>query len=143
MRISIAADHAGFELKNEMIDLFSFYDVGTCSVDQCDYPIFAKLVVDDVLNSKSNFGILICGSGIGMSIAANKYLGIRAALCYNELSAKLAREHNDANIICLGSKFVGKDQAVNIIKTFLNTNFSSEQRHQKRIDIINKLGERI
>jgi ribose 5-phosphate isomerase B len=148
MNISIAADHAGLKLKNQITELFFnsdylFNDIGTYNTKPCDYPIFAQLVVNDILNSVSEFGILICGSGIGMSIVSNKYCGIRAALCHDELSAQLAREHNNANILCLGSRFIKEDKVYNIVKTFLDSQFSFEERHQKRVNIMNKLGEKI
>ena len=141
IKIAIGSDHAGFKLKKHIIDVFEglyhFLDLGPdSSSDSCDYPDFANSVAGSLASFQSDFGILICGSGIGMSIAANRNKFIRAALCFDDKSAVLAREHNNANVVCIGANFVGKQTAERIIRVFLNTNFSKEDRHLKRIDKI-------
>lgn len=138
MNIFIASDHAGFNFKQEIIRAFdgsklNFIDLGTNSTDSVDYPDFANKLCDKILENKNTFGILICGSGIGMSIAANRHHGIRAALCNESLSAKLARMHNDANVLCMGARLIGISMAEEIINTFLNTSFEGG-RHIKRIE---------
>ena len=110
-------------------------DEGTYSKESCDYPEFARKVANLVAEKKADKGILICGSGIGMSIAANKVKGIRAALCSETTSARLSREHNNSNILCLGQRLIGETMAFEIVETWLNTEFAGG-RHQHRIDII-------
>ena len=107
--------------------------MGCNSNDSVDYPDFADQVCEQVIDGKVQYGILVCGTGIGMSMAANRYQGIRAALCYTEYSARMSREHNDANILCLGDRVLGKGLAENIVDVWLTTSFSGG-RHQKRID---------
>lgn len=135
-KIAIASDRAGLELKtyiiNELKEQYDFDDLGTNNQDPVDYPDYAIKVVDKILSGHSEFGILICGTGIGMSIAANKHKGIRAGLCHNSLEARLTREHNDANILCLGGRMIGKECAVENVKVFLTTNFAGG-RHTNRI----------
>ena len=142
--IAIGCDHAGFDLKNIIIKYleqhnFIYKDYGTYDKNSCDYPDYAKLVCESIINNKSKFGVLICNTGIGISICANKFSGIRAALCNNSFGARMSREHNDANVLALGAGVIGKDLALDILKTFLQTNFSDELRHVKRIDEIKKL----
>lgn len=139
--IYIANDHGGVLLKNEIISFlksqnYEFTNLGTDEEKSCDYPDFAKLVAKKVLEDKGSKGILICGTGIGISIAANKIEGIRCALCGDVFSAKATREHNDANIVALGARVVGAGLATMIVKEFLETEFSNEQRH---VDRINKI----
>ncbi|MCX8158243.1 MAG: ribose 5-phosphate isomerase B [Candidatus Diapherotrites archaeon] len=142
--IFIASDHAGFEhkefIKNKLTKKgFEVFDLGCYNKESCDYPDFAKILAKKVLKKKI-FGILICGTGIGMSITANRFRGIRAALCTNSYMAKVAREHNDANILCLGSRILSKKEALKISEIFLTTEFSGEIRHKRRIrkiDIVN------
>ena len=135
-KIAIASDRAGLELKtyiiNELKEQYDFDDLGTNNQDLVDYPDYAIKVVDKILSGHSEFGILICGTGIGMSIAANKHKGIRAGLCHNSLEARLTREHNDANILCLGGRMIGKECALENVKVFLTTNFAGG-RHTNRI----------
>ncbi|OCL87385.1 ribose 5-phosphate isomerase B [Arcobacter porcinus] len=143
MKYFIASDHAGIELKEFIKDILKkenieIIDMGPNSKDRVDYPDFAKLVCEEVQKEKSHFGILVCGSGIGMSMAANKFDGIRAALCHNIYSAKMAREHNDANVICLGERVSGEGIIEEIIKTWLNSSFEGG-RHQGRVEKINNL----
>jgi ribose 5-phosphate isomerase B len=140
VRIAVGSDHRGIELKQSIIDLltklgYEYGDLGGYSADPVDYPDIAKEVALAVAGKKYDHGILICGSGIGMSIAANKVKGIRAALCCNVLSAERARLHNDANILCLGRDIVGQEVAFDIVKTYLATSFEGG-RHQRRIEKI-------
>ncbi len=139
--IGIGSDHGGFNLKEEIIKYLKennipFKDYGTYSTEAVDYPIYAKKVAEDVANNKLDKGILICGTGIGISIAANKVKGIRAALCHDVFSAKATREHNNANILAMGERVIGVGLALEIVKTFLETPFSNEERHIKRINMI-------
>ncbi len=139
--IGIGSDHGGFNLKNEIIKYLeqnniSFKDYGTYSTEAVDYPVYAKKVANDVANGTLDKGILICGTGIGISIAANKVKGVRAALCHDVFSAKATREHNDANILTMGERVIGTGLALEIVKSFLNTPFSNDERHIKRINMI-------
>lgn len=139
--IGLGCDHGGFELKEEILaylkqENIAYKDYGTFSSDSCDYPIYAKLVANAVVNNEIDKGILICGTGIGISISANKIKGIRAALCHDVFSAKATREHNDANILALGARVVGSGHAIEIVKAFLETEFSNDERHIKRINMI-------
>ncbi len=141
MKIAIGSDHGGFQLKMHLIDHFSahqFDDVGTHSADSCDYPDYARLVGEKVAGGMTELGIIICGSGIGVSIAANKVKGIRAALCCNEYMAEMSRRHNDANVLALGERVLGSDLAVAIVRRWLETPFDGG-RHQRRIDKINAM----
>ena len=143
MKIALGADHAGYLLKEAVKNFLTekeieFKDFGTFKMDSCDYPEFAFKTGQAVLGSEANLGILICGTGIGMSIAANKMKGIRAAIAHNELSAKMSRLHNDANILCLGARMHEEDVAIEIIDAWLNTSFEGG-RHQKRLNLISKL----
>lgn len=135
-KIYIANDHAGYELKFELLkylqDLgYVVENLGTDCIDSVDYPDFADKLAEVI---GDDLGILICGSGIGISIAANRHSNIRAALCDSETYARLAREHNDANVICFGGRLLGVDMAKSILDVFLNTDFSNGARHIKRID---------
>ena len=139
--IGIASDHGGFSLKQEIISFFKeqnidFIDFGPYSKNSVDYPIYAKKVTDSILTKQIDTGILICGTGIGMSICANKVKGIRAALCHDVFSAKATREHNDANVLVMGERVIGFGLALEIVKEFFNTDFSNENRHIKRINMI-------
>ncbi|GAB1401609.1 ribose 5-phosphate isomerase B [Elusimicrobiota bacterium] len=142
MKISLGTDHAGFDIKKNVVDFLKssgheVMDRGTFSKDSCDYPDFAKAVASDILTGKAEKGILICGTGIGMSIAANKVKGIRAGVCWNEETAKLIALHNNANIICLGARFLYIEEIFDMIKIFLATQF--EQRHINRISKISDM----
>lgn len=139
--IGIACDHGGFNLKTEIINYFNtnnidFKDYGCFSKEPVDYPIFAKALANDISNNTLQKGILICGTGIGISIAANKVKGVRCALCGDVFSAKATRQHNDANILALGERVVGVGLALEIVKTFINTPFSNDLRHINRIKLI-------
>ena len=136
-KICIASDHAGFKLKEYIKDNLinaniSIIDLGTHTDNSVDYPDYAKKVSNRLKLKKSEIGILVCGSGTGMAISANKTKGIRAAVCYNSKSTRLSRQHNDANIISLGSRFTRKDDALKFVSTFLNTKFEGG-RHKKRV----------
>ena len=140
MKIAIGSDHAGYIVKDEIIKYFKDYEfinLGTNTSDSVDYPDYAKKVADCIVNGNADFGILICGTGIGMSIAANKIKGIRCALIYNLNTAKLAKEHNNANIIAIGARELKIDDILKMIKEYINAKF--EERHQRRLDQIYKL----
>lgn len=137
MRIALGSDHAGFELKEKIKKYLNFLgdefkDFGAFNRESCDYPDYAKKVARGVSSGKFDRGILFCGSGIGMSMAANKIRGIRASLCYNEETARLAREHNDANVLCIGARLTKEKLAKKIVKIWLETKFS-RGRHRKRV----------
>jgi len=137
MKIVLAADHGGFQLKERIKKSLlqagrSIVDVGCDSSDSVDYPDFADKAVSNMLSGDCQRGILVCGTGIGMSIAANRHRQIRAANCFDIHTAKLSREHNDANILCLGARVLDADNAIRMVMTWLDTEFSGG-RHQKRI----------
>ena len=139
--IAIGSDHGGYELKNEIMEHLKgrnieFIDCGTYSKDSCDYPDYAKAVAEKILTNEAENGILICGTGIGISIAANKIKGIRAALCHDCFSAEATKEHNNANILALGARVVGPGLALKIVDTFIDTPFSNDERHIRRINKI-------
>ncbi|PRR83159.1 ribose 5-phosphate isomerase B [Clostridium vincentii] len=140
MKIALGADHGGFELKEEIHTYikscgYEVKDFGTYSTASCDYADIAIEVAEAVARKEFEFGILICGTGIGIGIAANKVPGIRAALCSDTFSAHASREHNDANILTMGQRVVGAGLASDIVKTFLNSTFEGD-RHTRRIDKI-------
>lgn len=144
MKIGLGADHAGFSLKNELVKHlenkgYEVVDYGTDSVDRVDYPDYGKKVGENVSKHEVDLGILICGTGIGMSIAANKVKGVRAALVYDELTARLAKEHNHANVIAIGERTTDSEKAKLIVDTFLNAH--EETRHNIRIEKIAKIEE--
>ena len=139
--IALGCDHGGYELKQEIIKYLEdkkipYKDFGCDSTEAVDYPIYARKVGNAILQGECEKGILICGTGIGISIAANKMKGIRAELCIYCFCAEATREHNDANVLALGGRVVGPGLAVKIVDTFLNTEFSHAPRHQHRIDLI-------
>jgi ribose 5-phosphate isomerase B len=138
MTVYIGSDHAGFDLKDHLIKYLSgggykVEDMGCKSRESVDYPDVAGEVCGQVLGDKGSLGILICSTGTGMAMVANKKKGIRAALCTHELLAKMARLHNDANVVCLGSWIIGTALAAHIVDTFLETKFSADERHERRI----------
>jgi len=140
MKISIGNDHAGPEYKKAIVEMlkangYQVTNYGTDSADSVDYPDFAHLVALDVENKVSDFGIIICGSGNGIAMSANKHQGIRAALCWTKEIAVLARQHNDANIISIPARFTSIPQALEMVQTFLNTDFEGG-RHQNRVNKI-------
>ena len=137
--IIIGSDHGGYKLKTEIIRHleslgYEVKDLGCYSTDSCDYPVIAKSVAEKVLEENSK-GILVCGTGIGVSITANRYKGIRASHCTDTFTARMTRMHNDSNILCLGERITGVGLALDIVDIWLNTDFEGG-RHQKRIDMI-------
>ena len=142
-KIVMASDHAGFDLKNTLVeqlknDGYDVEDAGTYSKDSCDYPVFAEKACRYMLDGKAELCILVCGTGIGMSMAANKVKGIRAAFCSDTYSAKYTRLHNDANVLCMGARVVGEGLAYEIAKVFLETEFEGG-KHLRRINMISDL----
>lgn len=139
--IAIGSDHGGFELKKAVMAHLEkrgleYKDFGTYTKDSCDYPEYGRAVAQAVASGEFERGIVICGTGIGISIAANKVPGIRAALCGDCFSAQATREHNDANILAMGARVVGEGLALKIVDTFLDTPFSNDERHIRRISLI-------
>jgi ribose 5-phosphate isomerase B len=147
MKVAIGSDHAGFELKEMISNIVKemgneVIDMGTGSSCSVDYPDYAEAVADAVSKGKVERGILICGTGIGMSIVANKFKNVRAALCNDLFTAKMSRLHNDANILCLGGKIIGKDLAKEIVHIWFSTQFEGG-RHEKRLEKINLIERKV
>jgi ribose 5-phosphate isomerase B len=143
MQIAIGSDHAGFELKQQLIEYLknkqvNVFDKGCYSDERADYPDYGHAVANSLLNNEVNFGILLCGSGNGINMSANKHKGIRAALCWMEEIAKLARQHNDANILVLPARYISLEEAKKCIDVFLTEQFEGG-RHQLRIEKIDLL----
>ena len=139
-KITIGSDHAGYELKLKVIDHLKergieAIDVGTYSTDSCDYPDFAHAVCKNVQEGVTELGILVCGTGIGMSMAANKHKGIRASACSDTFSARLTRMHNDANVLCFGERVVGMGLACDLVDNFIDAEFEGG-KHARRVDMI-------
>lgn len=139
--IAIGSDHGGFDLKEKVIDHLKKQgieckDYGCPDKSSCDYPIFGRAVAEAVAKGECEKGIVICTTGIGISITANKVKGIRCALCADTVSAKLTRLHNNANVLAMGAGIVGENLALSIVDAFLGTEFSGEERHQRRVDLI-------
>ena len=135
-KIFIASDHAGYEMKTALNDHFSsFIDLGTNSFDSVDYPDFAHKLTREILKNEGSFGILICGTGVGMSIAANRLEGIRAGLVSSVEVTRLIRQHNDANVLVIPGRFMEVEEAINCVQTFIETKFE-EGRHKQRIEKI-------
>ena len=142
-KVFIGSDHGGYSLKEKIKEVFTplgyeFEDMGTNSLESCDYPVYAEKVAKKVIETNEK-GILVCGTGIGMSIAANKFKGIRASHCTDTFSARMTREHNDSNILCLGERITGQDLALDIVKIWLETPFSNGDRHINRINLIKEI----
>ena len=140
MKIAIGSDHAAYNEKKQIINYlnekgFEMIDLGTNSSDSVDYPIFGQKVAKSIVNNVVDRGIIICGTGIGISIAANRYKGIRATLCTSEIHAEMARKHNDSNILALGARTTDLDKIKSIIDVWIETDFEGG-RHQDRIDLI-------
>ena len=136
--LAIASDHGGFALKRTIMAHLdkrglAYHDFGTYSEDSCDYPDFVRAAAEEVASGACDRGIVICGTGIGISITANKVPGIRCALCTDCFCAEATRQHNDANMLALGGRVVGEGLALKIVDTFLDTPFSNEERHKRRI----------
>ncbi len=147
MTIAIGCDHAGIELKKEILSLLNelridYIDFGTDTSASVDYPDFGEKVSDAISSGKIEKGILICGTGIGMSIVANKFPGVRASLCNDLFTAKMSRLHNDANILVMGGRIIGKDLAKEIVRTWVSTPFEGD-RHCRRLEKIQKIEERL
>ena len=141
--IAFGCDHGGFDLKDIVINHlkeagYTVIDCGCDSTASVDYPIYADKVCNTITEGKADLGILICGTGLGMSIAANKHAGIRASACENTFSARMTREHNDANILCLGARVIGAGLCLDMVDLFVTTEFAGG-RHQKRVDMLNAL----
>ena len=139
MKIAIASDHAGYELKRQLKEFFvkiNFIDVGTFSEESVDYPDYAKKLSKIIDSNNNSIGVLICGSGIGMSMVANRFKNVRAALCMNNKMSMLARQHNNANILVLGSRLISEQEAIKCLLVFLKTNYEGG-RHQARLDKFN------
>lgn len=139
--IAIGCDHGGYALKQEIIAHLEdrgldYKDFGCYTDESCDYPVYARLVGQAVADGECEQGILVCGTGLGISMAANKMPGIRAAVCTDCFCAEATRQHNDANILCLGGRVVGPGLALKIVDTFLDTPFSGDERHLRRINLI-------
>ena len=144
MKLVIGSDHGGYTMKKEIIEHlksrgFEIIDVGTDSPESCDYPVYAKKLTDILTAGEADLGILICGTGIGMSMAANKVDGIRAALCHDVFSAEATRSHNNANVLCMGARVIGAGLACMIADKFVDTPFSNDERHIRRISMYSKL----
>ncbi len=145
LTIAVGSDHAGFPLKERIKGFlvskgYAVLDFGTTSTDSTDYPLFAKEVCLAVQRGEAQRGILVCGTGIGMCITANKFKGIRAALCLNEYMARMSRKHNDANVLCLGDRILGEELALSIVEVWLNTDFEGG-RHERRVQLIREVEE--
>ena len=139
-KIVLGADHGGYELKNAIkahleANGFETIDVGTNSSESCDYPVFASKLCQKLQNGEADLGILVCGTGIGMSMAANKHKGIRAACCSDTFSARLTRLHNNANVLCLGARVLGAGLALDLVDNFVSAEFEGD-RHIKRLSLI-------
>ena len=138
--IALGADHGGFQLKNKIktyleSNNYTVIDVGTNTDESCDYPIYASKVCQHILDGKADLGVLVCGTGIGMSMAANKHKGIRAACCSDTFSARLTRLHNDANVLCIGARVVGEGLAYDLVNEFVSAEFEGN-RHTRRLSLI-------
>jgi len=143
MKIAIASDHAGYQLKNDLKKYLEekellYTDFGTFKMDSCDYPEFAYKACNAIIKDEFDRGILVCGTGIGMCITANKNKGIRAATIYDTDMARMSRLHNDSNVLCLGARILNTNDVLDIIDVWLNTSFEGG-RHQRRVDLISKL----
>ena len=145
-KVVIGSDHAGFKMKERIKDKlgkkYDFLDMGTDSEDSVDYPIYATRVAEMVAGDPELLGVVVCGSGIGVTIAANKVPGARAALAYSENVARLAREHNNANIVATAGREETMDEPVKIVKAFLETSFSKGERHMRRLKLIGEIEKR-
>ena len=142
-KIVVGCDHAAYELKIKVVEYlkergFDVTDVGTNSTESCDYPIFADALCKKIQLGECELGILVCGTGIGMSIAANKHKGIRAACCSDTYSAKLTREHNDANVLCFGARVVGEGLGLDLVDIFVDTEYAGG-KHARRVAMLDEL----
>lgn len=138
-KIAVGADHAGFPLKTVVIDYlkkngYEPVDLGTFNEEPCDYPDFAEAVAQAVREKKAELGIIVCGSGVGASVAANKVPGVRAALCHDTFSARQGREDDDTNVLCMGARVIGASLATDVLRAFLGARFSGADRHVRRLN---------
>lgn len=138
LRIAIGGDHAGFPLKQTIVELLQHQvaatiDCGTMDQTSCDYPDFAVAVAEEILAGRADRGILVCGSGVGVSVAANKIRGIRAAICHDTYSAHQGVEHDDMNLLCVGARVIGPELAMEIVRAFLDASYTPMQRHARRL----------
>ena len=138
MIIAVASDHAGFPLKERVIEIarslgHDSIDLGTCSTEPVDYPDFAEAIAHAILNGKAERGILLCGSGVGASVAANKFRGIRAGTCHDTFSAHQSVEDDNTNVLCLGARVIGPELAIEIVRAYLGAHFSGAERHVRRL----------
>jgi RpiB/LacA/LacB family sugar-phosphate isomerase len=148
MRLAVGADHAGFELKQQLVNHLracghEIVDLGTTSSDPVDYPDFAEAVGTTLRNNQAERGILVCGSGVGASVAANKIPGIRAGLCHDTYSARQGVEHDDMNVLVLGARVIGLELAKELVERFVTAQFTGEERHQRRLEKIKSLENRV
>jgi ribose 5-phosphate isomerase B len=148
IRYAIAGDHAGFSMKNEVAKLLAdlgvqAVDCGTYSPESCDFPDFAEAVAKKIIDGQIDRGILVCGSGVGVSVAANKFPGIRASLCHDTYSARQGVEHDDMNVLCIGARVIGPELAFEIIRAFLGASYSPQPRHARRLDKIESIEKRV
>ena len=137
-RVAVAADHAGFPLKAIVLQFLlgaghEVIDLGTHSSDPVDYPDYARAIAESILSGQSTEGILLCGSGVGACVVANKFPGIRAGLCHDTYSAHQSREHDDCNVLCMGPRIIGDKLALEIVRTWIDAKFTGEERHVKRL----------
>ncbi|MEW5951379.1 MAG: ribose 5-phosphate isomerase B [Elusimicrobia bacterium] len=145
MKIALASDHAGYELKIKLLKFLSqkgheVKDLGTDSPDiPADYPDFAAKAAEEIIEKRAQRAVIICGSGVGACIAANKFKGIRAGLCHDAYSARQGVEHDDMNVLCLGSRIIGEELAKDLLSAFINARFTGEERHVKRLEKIKKI----
>ncbi len=145
--VAVGADHAGYPLKVEVVDWlnkngFNVVDLGTNSADPVDYPDYAFAVGEAVTSGKADVGIIICGSGVGACVAANKVPGIRAGLCHDTFSARQGREDDNTNVLCMGARVIGQNLAYEVLKSFLNARFSGLERHQRRLNKVLAMEEK-
>ena len=148
LRYAIAGDHAGFLLKNDVFNLLiaesvNVIDCGTHSADPCDFPDFAEIVAVKILAGEIDRGILVCGSGVGVSVAANKFPGIRASLCHDTYSARQGVEHDDMNILCIGARVIGPESAFEVVRSFLGARYAPAARHAARLAKIVDIERRV
>jgi ribose 5-phosphate isomerase B len=148
MRYAIGGDHAGFSLKAEVLTLvgqqsLQVIDCGTHNSEACDFPDFAEAVAKEILQGRADRGILVCGSGVGVSVAANKFPGIRASLCHDTYSARQGVEHDDMNVLCIGARVIGPEVAFEIVRAFLKARYAPQPRHAARLAKIVDIEKRV
>ena len=139
IRIAVGGDHAGFTLKHAVVDHFGdqvteLIDCGTDSTERCDYPDFAIAVAREMIAGRADRGIIICGSGVGVSVAANKIPGIRAAICHDSYSARQGVEHDDMNVLCIGGRIIGEELAFDLVRSYLGAHYTPQPRHAQRLE---------